>query len=134
MPYYRCFYHIVWATKHRRPIITNVCEPILVAALKQKAVSLDCVVIAANGTEDHLHVAIEIPPALAVAKVVGALKGTSAKQLNSSLSLEPLFQWQEGYGVFTVSEKSLPHVLDYISKQKQHHQLGTIHPYFERVE
>ena len=37
-----------------------------------------------NGTEDHIHLLAELPPALAVAEAAGKLRGSSSHWVNES--------------------------------------------------
>lgn len=32
------------------------------------------------------------------------------------------FEWQDGYGGFTVSKSQVPELIDYIKNQRQHHR------------
>ena len=43
-----------------------------------------------------------------------------------SLEFKRSFEWQEGYGVFSVSEQDVPRVIAYVERQKQHHAEGTL--------
>lgn len=133
MPLYRCFYHIVWATKGRAPLIDAEREKVLFGLLAQKCTALNCELLAVNGMPDHVHLALAIPPAAAVASVVKQLKGTSSREINQQFSGDKPFRWQSGYSMFTISEKALPDVLAYITNQKQHHAADTIVAYYEQV-
>jgi putative transposase len=61
MPFWKCFYHVVWATKQRLPIIQPVYEAIIYQAVEMKCQSLDCALLGINSVEDHLHAALSIP-------------------------------------------------------------------------
>lgn len=78
MPYWRLFYHVIWATKHRIQLIEPAWEYDLYGYIWGKSTALECIPHAIGGMYDHLHIAISIPPKLAVATVVGQLKGASS--------------------------------------------------------
>jgi REP element-mobilizing transposase RayT len=78
MPYWRLFYHIVWGTKNRLPLIESAWEKDLYGYIWGKATALECIPHAINGMSDHLHVVISIPPKLSVATLIGQLKGASS--------------------------------------------------------
>ncbi len=40
------------------------------------------------------------------------------------------FSWQVGYGIFSVSESQLIHVLEYVANQKRHHRKRTFEDEF----
>lgn len=76
MPAYtKTYFHAVWAVKFRAPILVRAVEQVVMAAIARKVDTLRCHLLAANGAQDHIHIALEIPPALAPASDIGAIKG-----------------------------------------------------------
>ena len=135
MSYWSCFYHVVWATKYRQETITRSIQPTIYDAIAQKSTQLGCKILAINSVADHIHVAISIPPHIAVAKWVGDAKGLSTYAVNGNYcDLELTFKWQEGYGVVTFGEKNFPYVEHYIARQQEHHQSGHIVEKLERID
>lgn len=135
MPFWKCYYHIVWATKNRQPMITPSMEAILFSAIRSKSEELRCPVIAINAVADHIHVAVSIRPALALVDWIGQAKGASSHTMNRAFDkLEDNFRWQESYGVVTFGARNTPLVVDYIEKQKEHHQMGNLQPYLEQID
>ena len=55
MPYWQLFYHIVWTTKNREPLLAPTIESIVHEFLRSKATELGATVFALNGTADHVH-------------------------------------------------------------------------------
>jgi putative transposase len=125
MPYCSLFYHIVWSTKYRLPLIEPSWEADLYGYMWGKATALECVPYAINGTPDHTHVMISIPPKLSVATVIGHLKGASSHYVNHNCVSHSSFAWQSEYGVFSISEKALSAIIRYVNMQKQHHAENT---------
>jgi putative transposase len=134
LPFWKCYYHLVWTTKHRQPIITPERERIIFATVRRVADDLKSEVWAINGTSDHIHVAASIPPGVAVAEWVKRCKGASSYMVNKSAPAEDRFGWQAGYSVLTFGQKVLPFVVAYITNQKQHHANSELQPYLERTE
>jgi putative transposase len=134
MPFWNCYYHIIWTTKYRQAIITPVIETVVLAALEQKCEELRCKFLIGNTVADHIHLALSIPPARSVAELIGNLKGASSRAVNLTAGAEERFRWEESYGVLTFGERSLPVICDYIARQKQHHKDGTLNKYFERFD
>lgn len=133
MPYTQLFYHIVWATKNREPLVTPDVEPMIYDLLRSKAIGLGGVVFALDGMPDHTHMVASIPARIAVATFIGQTKGTASTRFNKSgVRAEPLF-WQEGYSVFTLDSKRLPNYIAYVQRQKEHHAHGTVIPGLERL-
>lgn len=133
MPFWRTYYHLVWATKKRAALIDAEVEPFLYQYLFSKARELEVRVYAANGWTDHVHMVVSIPPRLAVADVVRRLKGASAHYLNHDLEMADHFQWQRGYGVLTLGERQRPVAVEYVERQKEHHGHQTTNGWLERI-
>lgn len=121
MPYWSLYYHIVWGTKNRLPLIEPAWEADLYGYLWGKSTALECIPHAINGMSEHMHVVISIPPKLAVATLVGQLKGASSHHINDVYVTHNSFAWQSEYGVFSFSEKALPSIVEYVKNQKKHH-------------
>jgi putative transposase len=124
---------VVWATKERREWITPLNEHLILDSIEQQSIKLKCPVVALNAVSDHVHIAVCIPPSVAVAQWVSKVKGYSSRLVNETYP-DMQFQWQEGYGVYTFGSKNLPFVREYIANQKQHHQNHTVYAHLERVE
>jgi putative transposase len=121
MPYWKLYYHFIWATKNRLPLIDAVIEPQLYRAIAAKVKSMEGIVHAIGGVEDHVHLAVSIPPKLAPAKFIGDVKGNSSHYINYVVKPDFEFHWQNEYGLVSFGEKDLPTVVRYIHNQKQHH-------------
>jgi putative transposase len=134
MPYYELYYHLVWATKDREPLIVPDLEADLHQYLRGKAISLGVIVHAVGGIEEHVHVAASIPPRLAVATVIGQLKGASSHWVTYVSPLHLPFAWQGGYGALSFGKQALPRVVDYVLHQHQRHRDRRLIPEMEHIE
>ncbi|MCS6939906.1 MAG: IS200/IS605 family transposase, partial [Roseiflexus sp.] len=101
-------------------------------ALRNKARELGVFVYAIGNVEDHIHLALSIPPTIAVAECIRHLKGASSYTVNREHAGID-FAWQTGYGAFTFSDHAKPIVVAYVRNQKRHHRAGTTHPALERT-
>ena len=131
MPRTRLFYHFVWTTKHRQPMITERNRAAIHACVLAKAAEYDGVVHAINSVADHVHLLVTLPPAVSLAEFVAKAKGASshlASRLGSDLTP---FSWQGDYGVMTVSEQYLEAVVRYVERQVQHHANRALIPDLE---
>jgi putative transposase len=137
MVFWRCYYHFIWTTKERQPLLTPQHEIIIFDLIRGKTQTLHSRVLAINAASDHIHVAVTLHPNTAISDWVKLVKGASSHAANTMLHTlpdQPHFGWQRGYGVLTFGAKVLPTVIQYIENQKQHHADGTLQPYLERVE
>lgn len=132
MTFWRLYYHIVWSTKGREPLISPEIEARLFAYLVKKASELEVFVYAINGWNDHIHVIVSIPPKVSVAELVKHLKGASSHYTNHDIRPGGNFAWQRGYGALSIGEKQRPIAEDYVRKQKVHHQENTVNAWLER--
>ena len=82
MSFWRNYYHLTWATKNRLPLIQTEFEKQLYSYMVKKAAELNVFVYAIDGTEDHTHVVVAVPPKHRIADVVKTLKGASAHYVN----------------------------------------------------
>lgn len=133
MPYWQFFYHLVWSTANREPLLTPDVEPIIHGFLRSKAVGLGGTVFALDGTSSHVHVVSAIPPSIAVARFVGQIKGVSSARFNQQRMTDTPLYWQGEYGVFSFDGKRLPHFVAYVERQQEHHAEDRQIPILERT-
>ena len=69
MPYSRVFYHFIWTTKHRLPLMTNeLNQRRIFNAIAAKVIDLKGIAHAVGGIEDHVHLVATAPPSLSLAQ------------------------------------------------------------------
>jgi putative transposase len=78
--------------------------------------------VAIGGTSDHLHALLSLPGTMSFAKAVQLIKGGSSKWMHDTFPRHKKFEWQEGYGAFSVSASQVPKTISYINNQKDHHR------------
>jgi putative transposase len=111
--------HVVFSTKERRKDIPEQMQTRLWEYTAAICKNVGILVHAIGGTEDHIHLLIQIPPSLAVAKAVASIKANSSRWAREA---GQKFEWQEGYGAFSVSHSLLPAAVRYVRNQKAHHK------------
>ena len=125
--------HITWHTKGNIPSIIPAVEKPLHQYLKHKIIETpDVFFHAIGGIENHIHLAISIPPNLLISDWIGKLKGGSSFYINKLANNKSL-QWQRGYGIVSFGTKDLKWVVNYILNQKEYHRKGTTHERLERI-
>ncbi len=125
MPYWKLFYHLVWSTKERLPLLTPEIEQQIYGFLQRKAVALGATPFALNGVADHVHFVVAIPPAVSVARFVGQVKAAASALANKNVS-QSRFAWQAEYGAFSLDAKRLAAHVAYVERQKEHHLSGQL--------
>lgn len=127
-------FHIVWHTKSNLPLIKPEIETKLYGFLKHKIIETPRVYFhAVGGIENHVHLAISVPPNLLMSDFVGKLKGASSYHINQTAN-HKLLQWQRGYGIVSFGTKDLKWVINYILNQREHHKKGTTYERLEKSE
>ncbi|HVS89276.1 MAG TPA: IS200/IS605 family transposase [Candidatus Acidoferrum sp.] len=111
--------HVVFSTKDRRKAISGEFQARMWAYAAGICKKLGILVHAVGGMEDHVHFLIQLPPALALAKAVLAIKSNSSRWANEE---GHAFAWQQGYAAFSVSSSIVPVVVRYIRNQEAHHR------------
>jgi putative transposase len=132
--FHQLFYHFVWSTRNREPLITPTVEARLFPYIGAKCKELGYMLYAVNGTEEHIHVLTELTPIILVADVAKNLKGASSHYINKVSGLGATLYWQDGYGVVTLRKAEMPRVVRYIQQQKVHHQTGKLSELLEQIE
>jgi len=134
MAFWRLHYHLIWATYQREPWLTENIERQVYGTMLNKAKDLNCIIHAIGGIEDHIHIAVSIPPKLAVAEAIRQFKGASAYYVNRQTQVPASFRWQGGYGALSFGERSMNTIVTYIKQQKEHHRQQTTIAIYERIE
>jgi len=114
--------HIIFSTKDRMPSIETEIRQELFAYIGGVVHAVKAKPIIINGTNDHIHLLVEILPALSVSELVKSVKANSSRWIHQSDPLRSKFAWQTGYGAFSVSKSVIPTVIKYIQDQEIHHQ------------
>lgn len=118
----RLLTHAVFGTKGRRPLMDAELRPRLFAYLGGIARELGGKALGIGGTADHVHLLVEFPPMLSIADALRVLKTNSSRCVHRTWPQRKAFEWQAGYGAFSVSESNQAAVLKYIANQETHHR------------
>ena len=124
----RLLIHGVFSTKHREPLIDERWRKDLHSVMGGILRNRRCDLIAAGGIEDHMHLLVRIPAALAVADMIRDVKAHSSAWRHENGDAR--FAWQSGYGAFSVSPTLVDTVVEYISNQREHHRIVTFQEEF----
>jgi REP element-mobilizing transposase RayT len=114
-------YHIVFATKGRRPFIVAEWRSRLHEYLGGAVRGLGGIPQAIGGVADHVHLLVGLKATHTLADFVRELKKGGTTWVHEE-KLEPIFAWQEGYAAFTVSPNGRSGVKGYIARQEEHHR------------
>jgi putative transposase len=120
-----CLLHVVFSTKERRPFIKPSLQEQLWPYLGGIARNNKMKALKIGGVEDHVHILLSLPSTLDIAKAVQLLKGSSSKWVHETFPDEQAFEWQSGYGAFSIGLSGLADTVAYIENQAAHHKRTT---------
>jgi len=112
--------HAIWSTKDRRPLIADDVRAGLHGYLAGILKNLESPALIINSVADHIHVFCQLSKNIAACKLVEEIKKGSSKWMKENGIHE--FGWQNGYGVFSVSQSNADAVREYIEGQPEHHK------------
>ena len=118
--YTNLLYHIIFSTKERYPFITAEFKPRLYEYLGGTTRGIGGICLEIGGVEDHVHLLVKLKPNLDISKLLQELKPNVTNWAKREIF--PKFEWQNGYGAFTVGESQIEPVRRYIQKQEEHHK------------
>jgi len=116
------YIHLIFSTKKRiewlkpdiREALGNYMAGILTA--------MNGHLLTFGAVSDHVHLLYSQPKDYTVIKVVEKLKANSSRWTKGNGPFYDEFQWQSGYGAFSVSASRIGMVRRYILGQEEHHQ------------
>jgi putative transposase len=109
--------HVIFGTKHQRRLIAPAWRPRFHAYLGGAIRTLDVVPEAVGGIEDHVHLLIGFRATHRLADIMRDVKRTSSAWVHDTIG-EREFEWQDGYGAFSVSASVLEKVRHYMPARK----------------
>lgn len=112
--------HIVFSTKARAPYVTDEIKSELYAYLGGLIKELKGKPLAIGGMPDHVHLLVESSPIIPISEVMRFVKTNSSKWVTEKF--DKPFDWQKGYGAFSVSRSNVDAVVKYIDNQAEHHR------------
>ena len=115
-------YHIVYSTKDRIPLIDGDLREPLYEYIGGIIRGERGILLEIGGVPDHVHLLAKFKTDIAVSMMVQKIKGKSSGWVNERSSRTERFEWQAGYGIFSVSESLVDKVRRYIRNQEEHHK------------
>lgn len=112
--------HVIFSTKHQQPFITEKLEPFLYDKIS-KILFDECYspALIIGGGAEHIHIIYAQSREWSPDALINRVKTRSAafmKKWNAD------FDWQEGYGAFTISRSEDEIEKKYIADQKEFHK------------
>jgi len=123
--YTQLYFHVVFAVKGRSNLISVKWKEELYKYISGIISNKKQKLIIVNGMGDHIHLLIGIKPDINLSDLIRDVKSNSSKFINEKKWVIGKFEWQLGFGAFTLGHSQLPIVANYIEKQHDHHKTKT---------
>jgi REP element-mobilizing transposase RayT len=114
-------FHCVFSTKERRKTIVSEIQPRLWAYMGGIAREHQMKALGIGGVEDHVHILLSLPSSISIASAMQIIKSASSRWMHETCVMQD-FEWQEGYGAFSIGWGQVPATLAYIASQQEHHR------------
>ncbi len=114
--------HAIWSTKNRNKVLGKSFRFKLFKHVKEYAIKNGIQLDIINGVEDHVHCLFRLKPSQSPAEVIKLIKGESSFWINKNVVLEDKFEWQVGYGIFSVDRSDVMKIRKYIYNKEEHHR------------
>ncbi len=125
--------HVVFSTKRRTPWLADPWRGDLHEYLTGIVKDVKSDVIAVNSVADHVHVLLTLPRDVTIATIMMKIKSGTSGWIHKHHPKLATFQWQSGYGVFSISPSHKGAVVEYIHGQEEHHKKVSFQDEFRRL-
>ncbi len=126
--------HLIFSTKERRALLQDDdLRGEMHRYLAGISNNLKCTAIIVGGATDHIHLLGCQSRTISLAEWVKELKRASSLWAKTKSPQWDRFQWQSGYGAFSVSQSQIDRVRKYIQTQEEHHRRWSFQDEFRQT-
>jgi REP element-mobilizing transposase RayT len=123
--------HCVFSTKERTKVLLPEVRENLWPYIGGIARDHEMKLLAIGGTNDHIHLLLSLPATMSISRALQWIKAGSSKWIHDPYPSLRGFQWQEGYGAFSVSISRMQETISYINNQEEHHKTRSFEDEFK---
>lgn len=117
------YQHIVFSTKDRRPFLQDKAFRTKLHAYMVGAFQgLGSPALKIGGVEDHVHILCRLSRTGSISDLIRDVKRETSKWIKEHGRQMDAFQWQQGYGAFSISPQHVEPLVKYIEEQEEHHR------------
>lgn len=120
--YTQLYFHIVFAVKGRQNHISKKWKDELYKYITGIVTNRNHKMMIINGMPDHIHILVSTKPNSNLSDLVRDIKANASKWINEKKFINGKFEWQTGFGAFTIGQSQIPKILNYIKAQEEHHK------------
>jgi putative transposase len=125
--------HLVFSTKRRA--LTLPHEPYLALHAYAQGIfkTQKCHLIEMNNVADHVHILFDLHRTEGLSNVVMHVKKGTSRWLKEQSPDYQNFDWQEGYGAFSIGRSQREQLVAYIKNQQEHHRRKSFQEEFREI-
>jgi putative transposase len=119
------FYHVVFGTKWRKPVLSEAVARRVIDLLQAVADEQAYTLLGVFVCQEHVHLLLSLKPTQAVAEVVQRLKGVSARRIMEEYTeIAEGHLWSSGYSAYTLGDRTVAQIKAYLGGQAEHHAIA----------
>jgi REP element-mobilizing transposase RayT len=115
----------VFCTKYRKNTIPEMHEKELYSYIMGIINNKKSKLYRIGGTENHIHLLVDIHPTIALSDFMKELKEYSSKWLATNPNFPDFESWAVSFAGFTYNLSNQQTIINYIKNQKKHHKTVT---------
>jgi REP element-mobilizing transposase RayT len=120
--YTQLYFHVVFAVKGRLNLISSIWKEELYQYISGIISNKKQKLLIINGAPDHVHMLIGLKPDINLSDLIRDIKANSSRFINEKRWVHGKFEWQLGFGAFTLGQSQSDIIINYIRNQESHHQ------------
>ena len=119
------FFHLIWSTKKRTKWIDSEIQSRLYPYMGGIVRNYNGSLLEIGGIPDHVHLLISLRNLDKYSYLLRDVKSHSTLWIHKNFPTLKEFEWQEGFGSYTLHASFVDVVRNYIKNQEKHHQRKT---------
>lgn len=120
--YTQLYVHVIFAVKGRSNLISIKWKEELYKYINGIIKNKNQKLMIINGMPDHLHLLIGLKPDCVLSDLIRDIKSNSSRWINEQKLVRGKFEWQTGFGAFSIGQSQVPIIINYILNQEEHHK------------
>lgn len=123
--YTQLYFHVVFAVRGRQNHISTTWKDELYKYISGIISNKNQKLMIINGMPNHIHLLIGTKPNCNLSDLIRDIKANSSKWINEKQFIKGKFEWQTGFGAFTLGQSQIPKTINYIKHQEEQHTKQT---------
>lgn len=119
--YTQLYFHVIFAVKGRKSLIQPSWKEELYKYISGIISNNNHKLMIINGMPDHIHILLGTQANVNLSDLIRDIKANSSRWINEKNLVKGKFEWQAGFGAFTLGQSQLPTIINYIRNQEEHH-------------